>query len=103
MSWLEDFRMSLSEAWVSWMAWLTESELCHAKYFALLDKRRFLAPIGAHPKNILDLGCGTGIIPPPPSGTAGPQLTGVQENGRSTSPICSPRRMCVRFMSCLRF
>lgn len=35
-------------------------DMCHAKYYALLEKRRFLAPIGESPQAILDLGCGTG-------------------------------------------
>jgi ubiquinone/menaquinone biosynthesis C-methylase UbiE len=34
--------------------------MCHAKYYALLEKKRFLAPINESPQNILDLGCGTG-------------------------------------------
>lgn len=34
--------------------------MCHAKYYALLEKKRFLAPIGDNPQKILDLGCGTG-------------------------------------------
>jgi ubiquinone/menaquinone biosynthesis C-methylase UbiE len=34
--------------------------MCHAKYYALLEKKRFLAPIGDNPHKILDLGCGTG-------------------------------------------
>ncbi|KAK5662737.1 hypothetical protein OQA88_6144 [Cercophora sp. LCS_1] len=36
-------------------------DMAHAKYNALLDKKRFLAPIGDNPQRILDLGCGTGI------------------------------------------
>jgi len=40
---------------------LDRIDLCHAKYYALLDKRRFLAPIPPHPQSVLDLGCGTGI------------------------------------------
>jgi ubiquinone/menaquinone biosynthesis C-methylase UbiE len=40
---------------------LDRMDLCHAKYYALLDKRRYLAPIGDNPQRILDLGCGTGI------------------------------------------
>ncbi|PHH81921.1 hypothetical protein CDD82_7523 [Ophiocordyceps australis] len=36
-------------------------DLCHSMYYALLDKKRFLSPIGSHPQRILDLGCGTGI------------------------------------------
>ena len=39
---------------------LDRIDLCHAKYYALLDKRRFLAPIPPHPQAVLDLGCGTG-------------------------------------------
>jgi SAM-dependent methyltransferase len=34
--------------------------MCHAKYYALLEKKRFIAPIGENPQRILDLGCGTG-------------------------------------------
>jgi ribosomal protein L11 methylase PrmA len=34
--------------------------MCHAKYYALLEKKRFLSPIGDSPHKILDLGCGTG-------------------------------------------
>lgn len=37
-----------------------KADMCHAKYYALLEKRRFLAPIAENPQNILDLGCGTG-------------------------------------------
>ncbi|KAH7413127.1 S-adenosyl-L-methionine-dependent methyltransferase [Cadophora sp. MPI-SDFR-AT-0126] len=40
---------------------LDRIDMCHAKYFALLDKKRFLAPIPPNPQKILDLGCGTGI------------------------------------------
>jgi SAM-dependent methyltransferase len=36
-------------------------DMAHAKYYALLEKKRFLAPIGDNPQKILDLGCGTGI------------------------------------------
>lgn len=36
-------------------------DICHAKYFALLEKKTFLAPIGENPQRILDLGCGTGV------------------------------------------
>lgn len=39
---------------------LNRIDMCHAKYFALLDKKRFLAPINETPHKILDLGCGTG-------------------------------------------
>lgn len=42
---------------------LERMDICHAKYYALLDKRHFLAPIGDHPQRILDLGCGTGMQP----------------------------------------
>lgn len=35
-------------------------DMSHAKYFMLLEKKRFLAPISEHPQRILDLGCGTG-------------------------------------------
>ncbi|ELR03727.1 hypothetical protein GMDG_06360 [Pseudogymnoascus destructans 20631-21] len=34
---------------------------CHAKYYAMLEKKRFFAPIESNPQKILDLGCGTGI------------------------------------------
>lgn len=37
-------------------------DMAHAKYNALLDKKRFLAPIGDNPQKILDLGCGTGML-----------------------------------------
>ncbi|KAF8860843.1 S-adenosyl-L-methionine-dependent methyltransferase [Acephala macrosclerotiorum] len=36
-------------------------DMSHAKYYMLLEKKRFLAPISEHPQKILDLGCGTGI------------------------------------------
>lgn len=36
-------------------------DMSHAKYYMLLDKKRFLAPIPDHPQKILELGCGTGI------------------------------------------
>ncbi|KAM4062766.1 methyltransferase [Hirsutella rhossiliensis] len=36
-------------------------DLCHSMYYALLDKKRFSAPINPNPQRILDLGCGTGI------------------------------------------
>jgi ubiquinone/menaquinone biosynthesis C-methylase UbiE len=39
---------------------LDRIDMCHAKYYALLEKKRFLAPIGENPQKILDLGCGTG-------------------------------------------
>lgn len=39
---------------------LDRIDMCHAKYYALLEKKRFLAPIEKHPQKILDLGCGTG-------------------------------------------
>ena len=41
-------------------SFLDRYDLCHAKYYALLDKKRFLAPIDSHPQCVLDLGCGTG-------------------------------------------
>lgn len=41
---------------------LDRMDLCHAKYYALLDKRRYLAPITDDPQRILDLGCGTGKL-----------------------------------------
>jgi hypothetical protein len=39
---------------------LDRIDMCHAKYFALLEKKRFLAPITETPHKVLDLGCGTG-------------------------------------------
>lgn len=41
---------------------LERLDICHTKYFALLEKKRFLSPIGEveNPQRILDLGCGTG-------------------------------------------
>lgn len=36
-------------------------DMSHSKYFMLLEKKRFLAPIQESPQKILDLGCGTGI------------------------------------------
>jgi ubiquinone/menaquinone biosynthesis C-methylase UbiE len=41
---------------------LDRMDMCHAKYYALLEKKRFLAPIAAAPQRILDLGCGTGEL-----------------------------------------
>ncbi|TVY46486.1 Secondary metabolism regulator [Lachnellula occidentalis] len=35
--------------------------MAHAKYYMLLDKKRWLAPIPAKPQKVLDLACGTGI------------------------------------------
>lgn len=35
--------------------------MAHEKYFLLLEQKRYLAPIGKHPEQILDLGTGTGI------------------------------------------
>ncbi|KAI9151561.1 putative methyltransferase tdiE [Paramyrothecium foliicola] len=49
---------------------LDRMDLCHAKYYALLDKRRYLAPIGDNPQRIVDLGCGTGEF-----GTTGSQIS----------------------------
>lgn len=45
-----------------------ELDMCHAKYFALLEKKRFIAPIGENPQKILDLGCGTGTLSVPCAG-----------------------------------
>lgn len=47
---------------------LERLDICHIKYFALLEKRHFLSPIDdkLNPQRILDLGCGTGrhqVIP----------------------------------------
>lgn len=39
---------------------LDRMDLCHSMYYALLDKRRFLAPATKNPQRILDIGCGTG-------------------------------------------
>ncbi|KAF4454267.1 hypothetical protein F53441_3268 [Fusarium austroafricanum] len=39
---------------------LDRIDMCHAKYCALIGKKRYLAPIEG-PQRILDLGCGTGI------------------------------------------
>lgn len=41
---------------------LDRIDMCHSKYYALLEKKRFLAPIGDNPHKILDLGCGTGTL-----------------------------------------
>lgn len=38
---------------------LDRIDMCHAKYCALINKRRYLAPV-SDPQKILDLGCGTG-------------------------------------------
>jgi hypothetical protein len=35
-------------------------DMAHAKYFLLLEKRRFLAPIPEDTQRVLDLGTGTG-------------------------------------------
>ena len=35
-------------------------DMAHAKYFILLEKKRWLAPIPKSPHNVLDLACGTG-------------------------------------------
>lgn len=35
-------------------------DMAHAKYFMLLEKKRWLAPIPENPQKVLDLGCGTG-------------------------------------------
>ncbi|OBT51722.1 hypothetical protein VE04_07555 [Pseudogymnoascus sp. 24MN13] len=40
---------------------LNRLDMSHAKYYGLIEKKRFLAPIGDSPQKILDLGCGTGI------------------------------------------
>lgn len=41
---------------------LNRIDMCHAKYYALLNKNKFLAPIGDTPHKILDIGCGTGEL-----------------------------------------
>lgn len=38
-------------------------DMAHAKYYMLLDKKRFLAPISDNTQKVLDLGTGTGWIP----------------------------------------
>ena len=35
-------------------------DMSHAKYYMLLNKRRYLAPISANTQKVLDLGTGTG-------------------------------------------
>lgn len=35
-------------------------DMSHAKYFMLLEKKRFLAPIDPNVQKVLDLGTGTG-------------------------------------------
>jgi len=35
-------------------------DMAHAKYFILLDKKRWIAPIPDNPQKVLDLACGTG-------------------------------------------
>lgn len=35
-------------------------DMAHAKYFMLLEKKRWLAPIPPNPQKVLDLACGTG-------------------------------------------
>ena len=42
---------------------LDRIDMSHAKYFMLLKKRLFLAPITTQPQKILDLGTGTGKVP----------------------------------------
>ncbi|XMA10213.1 hypothetical protein WAI453_003004 [Rhynchosporium graminicola] len=37
-------------------------DMAHAKYFILLDKKRWIAPISANPQKVLDLACGTGSL-----------------------------------------
>lgn len=39
---------------------LDRMDLCHTKYYALLEKNNYLAPISDNPQRIMDLGCGTG-------------------------------------------
>lgn len=39
---------------------LDRIDLCHTKYYALLEKKSYLAPISENPQRIMDLGCGTG-------------------------------------------
>jgi ubiquinone/menaquinone biosynthesis C-methylase UbiE len=42
---------------------LDRIDMSHAKYFMLLEKKLFLAPITPQPQKILDLGTGTGNLP----------------------------------------
>lgn len=35
-------------------------DMSHAKYFLLLEKKRFLAPVPENAQRVLDLGTGTG-------------------------------------------
>lgn len=37
-------------------------DMAHAKYFILLDKKRWIAPIPRAPQKVLDLACGTGKL-----------------------------------------
>ena len=54
--------------------------MCHAKYYALLEKKRFLSPIGDNPQKILDLGCGTGESHSPWAlRTAAPRMTAMHD------------------------
>jgi ubiquinone/menaquinone biosynthesis C-methylase UbiE len=35
-------------------------DMSHAKYYVLLDKKRYLAPVPANMDKVLDIACGTG-------------------------------------------
>lgn len=37
-------------------------DMSHAKYYMLLNKRRYLAPISSNTQKVLDLGTGTGML-----------------------------------------
>lgn len=37
-------------------------DMAHAKYYMLLEKKRWLAPISANTQKVLDLGCETGTV-----------------------------------------
>jgi hypothetical protein len=43
---------------------LDRIDLKHRLYTILLDEKLFLAPIGSNPQKILDLGTGSGKLPP---------------------------------------
>ncbi|PQE30022.1 hypothetical protein CJF32_00009476 [Rutstroemia sp. NJR-2017a WRK4] len=40
-------------------------DMAHEKYYIVLEKKRFLAPIDPNLQRVLDLGCGTGNLPKP--------------------------------------
>lgn len=41
---------------------LDRLDMNHAKYFLLYRKKLFLSPLGPDPQEILDIGCGTGML-----------------------------------------